>query len=121
MCRNTFSRAVLITQQLALLTIITPSSLLLPIYHENGRKEQGLKDERDFPSSIVHPPFSSQKSLLVAIGTDGVAIDFTSSHTTNKPTENLVGGYWPGVHLFPSRTEKLSPEPPMILGSNLVK
>ena len=35
--------------------------------------------------------------------------------------KELVGDYWPGVHLFPSRTEKLSPEPPMILGSNLVK
>ena len=39
----------------------------------------------------------------------------------NNELKELVGGYWPGVHLFPSRTEKLSPEPPMILGSNLVK
>ena len=85
------------------------------------------------------------KSLLVAIGWAGVAFDFTSSlnhkstenlvggywnglgrhslqlFSYHKSTENLVGGYWPGVHLFPSRTEKLSPEPPMILGSNLVK
>ena len=35
--------------------------------------------------------------------------------------KELVGGYWSGDHLFPSRTEKLSPDPPMILGSNLVK
>ena len=62
------------------------------------------------------------KSLLVAIGRDGATIRFNCSHPIPQLTnKDLVGGYWPGVHLFPSRTEKLSPEPPMILGSNLVK
>lgn len=44
-----------------------------------------------------------------------------NSELNTYDSKDLVGGYWPGVHLFPSRTEKLSPEPPMILGSNLVK
>ena len=32
-----------------------------------------------------------------------------------KPTETHFGGYGAGVHLFPFRTEKLSPAAPMIL------
>jgi hypothetical protein len=35
--------------------------------------------------------------------------------------KELDGGYGAGDHLFPSRTEKLSPAPPMILASNPVK
>ena len=66
--------------------------------------------------------YTLTKTLLVTIGLDGATIRFTCFHPDiTKTNEDLVGDYWPGVHLFPSRTEKLSPEPPMILGSNLVK
>ena len=33
-------------------------------------------------------------------------------------SKELHGVYRAGVHLFPSRTEKLSPAPPMVLSSN---
>ena len=46
---------------------------------------------------------------------------FLPAHFPPSSLKDLVGGYWSGDHLFPSRTEKLSPDPPMILGSNLVK
>ena len=33
-------------------------------------------------------------------------------------SKEFHGVYRAGVHLFPSRTEKLSPAPPMVLSSN---
>jgi hypothetical protein len=44
-----------------------------------------------------------------------------SSSTQSTSHKSLAGGYGAGGHLFPSRTEKLSPAPPMILASNPVK
>ena len=56
-----------------------------------GQKGQWKKDEREFPSSILLPPFpANSKILLVAIGTAGVAIDFTSSHSEQNPTKSLL-------------------------------
>ena len=67
---------------------------------------------------------TKSKTLLVVTGREGRFADamtmrFTFSHPTNHTSaKELVGGYRTGVHLFPFRTEKLSPVPPMILGSS---
>ena len=37
------------------------------------------------------------------------------SHYKEKPAKIILGGYRDGVHLFPFRTEKLSPPSLMIL------
>mgnify|MGYP001597603904 CR=1 FL=1 len=51
--------------------------------------------------------------LLQAVGVEGVVIVITFRF-------NVPGVYLEGPHLFPSRTQKLSPPRPMVLGPNPV-
>ena len=65
--------------------------------------------------AILHTTCNSnQKALMVVTGRDGATVRFTFSNP-KTPINDLDGGYRAGVHLFPFRTEKLSPAPPMIL------
>ncbi len=69
-----------------------------------------LRRVRMIPKCII-----IKERLLMNNDTPMITVLFSSELVRVKVTLNVNGGYRAGEHLFPFRTESLSPAPPMVL------